>query len=128
MTQRILFGVICLIGSLMFSVAAETPVTLFPESAPETTDPIPDTKDKGHRTAPRPVVCIIDTKAHTMTSASDKVNNADTFEIWDADGLACLQVFDNKETFIGALASSSSQTVVIKLRGDGYTLTGHIDL
>ncbi|PWB12534.1 hypothetical protein [Paramuribaculum intestinale] len=63
-----------------------------------------------------------------MTSASDKVNNADTFEIWDADGLACLQVFDNKETFIGALASSSSQTVVIKLRGDGYTLTGHIDL
>ncbi|ROT17239.1 hypothetical protein EEL50_01480 [Muribaculaceae bacterium Isolate-105 (HZI)] len=82
MTQRILFGVICLLGSLMFSVAAETPVTLFPESAPETTDPIPDTKDKGHRTAPRPVVCIIDMDKKTNKACPLNVTNLADY-LWE---------------------------------------------
>ena len=128
MIQRIIIGVICLLGSLAFSVAAETPVTLFPEPESENTVPLPDRKDKGHRTPPRPISCIIDTDARTITSASDKVNNADTFEIWDADGQACLQVFGSKEDSLDALAASSGQAVVIKLRGDGYTLAGYLVL
>ena len=128
MIQRIIIGVICLLGSLAFSVAAETPVTLFPEPEPENTDPIPDPKDKGHRTPPRQISCIIDTDARTIKSTSEKVTNADTFEIWDADGQSCLQVFGSKEEFLDALAASSDQAVVIKLRGDGYALAGYLVL
>lgn len=64
----------------------------------------------------------------TITSDSEKVNGADTFEIWDADGQACLQVFGSKEEFLDALAASSGQAVVIKLRGDGYALAGYLVL
>ena len=49
-------------------------------------------------------------------------------ETWDADGQACLQVFGSKEEFLDALAASSGQAVVIKLRGDGYSLKGYITL
>ena len=41
---------------------------------------------------------------------------------------ACLQVFGSKEEFLDALAASSGQAVVIKLRGDGYSLKGYITL
>ena len=117
---------ICLIGFVGLTAVADTPVNLFPE--PTDSEPIPDLKDKGHRTPPCPIICVIDIEARTITSDSEKVNGADTFEIWDADGQACLQVFGSKEEFLDALAASSGQAVVIKLRGDGYSLKGYITL
>ena len=117
---------ICLIGFVGLTAVADTPVTLFPE--PTDSEPIPDLKDKGRRTPPCPIICVIDTEARTITSDSEKVNGADTFEIWDAEGQACLQVFGSKEEFLDALAASSGQVVVIKLRGDGYALAGSITL
>ena len=110
------------------AMAETTPVVLTP-SDPDS-DSLPEVKENGYgrRTPPRRVMCYVDIKARTITSDSDKVNGADTFEIWDADGQACLQVFGSKEEFLDALAASSGQAVVIKLRGDGYTLAGYLVL
>lgn len=110
------------------AMAETTPVVLTP-SDPDS-DSLPEVKENGYgrRTPPRRVMCYVDIKARTITSDSDKVNGADTFEIWDADGQACLQVFGSKEEFLDALAASSGQAVVIKLRGDGYSLKGYITL
>ena len=110
------------------AMAETTPVVLTP-SDPDS-DSLPEVKENGYgrRTPPRRVMCYVDIKARTITSDSDKVNGADTFEIWDADGQACLQVFGSKEDFLDALAASSGQAVVIKLRGDGYTLAGYLVL
>ena len=110
------------------AMAETTPVVLTP-SDPDS-DSLPEVKENGYgrRTPPRRVMCYVDIKARTITSDSDKVNGADTFEIWDADGQACLQEFGSKEEFLDALAASSGQAVVIKLRGDGYTLAGYLVL
>lgn len=110
------------------AMAETTPVVLTP-SDPDS-DSLPEVKENGYgrRTPPRRVMCYVDIKARTITSDSDKVNGADTFEIWDADGQACLQEFGSKEEFLDALAASSGQAVVIKLRGDGYSLKGYITL
>ena len=110
------------------AMAETTPVVLTP-SDPDS-DSLPEVKENGYgrRTPPRRVMCYVDIEARTITSDSDKVNGADTFEIWDADGQACLQVFGSKEEFLDALAASSGQAVVIKLRGDGYTLAGYLVL
>ena len=110
------------------AMAETTPVVLTP-SDPDS-DSLPEVKENGYgrRTPPRRVMCYVDIEARTITSDSDKVNGADTFEIWDADGQACLQVFGSKEDFLDALAASSGQAVVIKLRGDGYTLAGYLVL
>ena len=110
------------------AMAETTPVVLTP-SDPDS-DSLPEVKENGYgrRTPPRRVMCYVDIEARTITSDSDKVNGADTFEIWDADGQACLQEFGSKEEFLDALAASSGQAVVIKLRGDGYSLKGYITL
>lgn len=110
------------------AMAETTPVVLTP-SDPDS-DSLPEVKENGYgrRTPPRRVMCYVDIEERTITSDSDKVNGADTFEIWDADGQACLQVFGSREEFLDALAASSGQAVVIKLRGDSYSLKGYITL
>lgn len=112
--------------SPLFEAIADT-VVLNPDNDYTYEPPIVD-PDRGKRMPPAPVYCDINLMARTITSDSEKVNGADTFEIWDADGQACLQAFGSREEFLDALAASSGQAVVIKLRGDGYSLKGYITL
>ena len=116
---------------IITSLATLSFITANAVEVPLTNDTDSSYDDHGYlhnpkRSRPLTVFCDIDIEARTITSDSEKVNGADTFEIWDADGQACLQVFGSKEEFLDALAASSGQAVVIKLRGDGYSLKGYI--
>lgn len=121
-TKQLLIGAIAILAPLFEISAGE--VVFLPDNGEPVDPPVVD-PDRGQRMPPKPIFCDIDIEAHTITSDSEKVNGADTFEIWDADGQACLQVFGSKEEFLDALAASSG-AVVIKLRGDGYSLKGYI--
>lgn len=123
--KRILGWTMCIIiGLLTFTTSAQTPITLHP--TPEGVDPV-DLKDKGTRMPPAPIMVVVDVEAGTVSGTSPLLDGIVRYEIWEADGSLCIADADNAAAAFRAVDDRHG-TYMLRLRGNGYTLTGYIDL
>lgn len=123
--KRFLFILVaCLSGVL--TLMAETPVDLteIPE-VPEDSDPI-EKEDRGRRTAPAPVRCLIDFSALTVTGSSPKLASIVEYQLWSADGSMCLVAAATDNQFVTALLSQLPGEYLIILKGASYSLRGYL--
>ncbi len=86
-----------------------------------------DLPNHGIRMPPAPIMVVVDVEAGTLTGASPLLDGIVRYEIWDADGNLCIASASDAATALKAI-NDCHGTYLLRLRGDGYTLTGYIDL
>ncbi len=94
---------------------------------PTTVDPSNETTERGHRMPPAPVMAVVDIEAGTVSGTSPLLDGIVSYQIWEADGSLCIADASDPATAFRAVDGLHG-TYMLRMRGDGYTLTGHIDL
>ncbi len=120
-----------LINTVFLIIAAWNPQLTFAED-PETKDMFEDDNKKddhnrGQRIPPAPVICIIDYDAGEIVSESPLVREASDFQLWDLDNTICLFSSHESKIVVGFLQDHRGESMLLKITGDDYTLTGYIN-
>ena len=76
---------------------------------------------------PAPVMAVVDMEAGTVSGTSPLLDGIVSYQIWEADGSLCIADASDIATAFKAVDGLHG-TYMLRMRGDGYTLTGHIDL
>lgn len=123
--KRIIFTLISAVISLC-PILAQTPTPLG-YSEDQDVNNQKDWPERGHRMPPAPIMVVVDVEAGTLTGASPLLDGIVKYQIWEADGSLCIADADNAAAALRAVDGRHG-TYMLRLRGDGYTLTGYIDL
>ncbi|MBD5345675.1 MAG: hypothetical protein HDR92_00900 [Bacteroides sp.] len=114
----------CLCGFL--SLLADTPVDL--TEIPDISEDYgpEDSNNRGRRTAPAPVQCLIDFTALTITGSSPKLTSVVEYQLWSVDSSVCLVTAATDNLFVTALLSQLPGEYLIILKGESYSLRGYL--
>ncbi len=125
--KRIILIIIASLAGFI-TLMADTPVDLteIPD-VPEDTEPV-DPKNRGRRTSPAPIRCLIDFEALTLTSQSPKLASITEYQLWSSDGLICLAVVASDHQFVATLLSQLPGEYLMILKGPSYSLCGYVVL
>lgn len=123
--KRIIVTLISAVISLC-PILAQTPTPLG-YSEDQDVNNQKDWPERGHRMPPAPIMVVVDVEAGTITGASPLLDGIVRYEIWDADGNLCIASASDAATALKAI-NGCHGTYLLRLRGDGYTLAGHLVL
>lgn len=115
---------------LLFAILS--PIEVFSQIVPVTpeygdNENTKDLPDRGIRMPPAPIMVVVDVEAGTVSGTSPLLDGIVRYQIWEADGSLCIADASDPATAFKAVDGLHG-TYMLRMRGDGYTLTGHIDL
>lgn len=125
--KSILLNLILIIGILCpcnINASCDDTV-MFPVTLEPCDDSPDDLPDRGLRSSPIPVVCVIDfSRSSVIVGQSDEII---AYEIWSADQAACLFVSDDEAFFVETLSGFKGE-YCIRLLSESHCYKGLINL
>lgn len=94
----------------MATLAAENEVTIILDQAAEEDDEPDYNEGRGLRSAPAPIICVIDFAQRSVNvGIADEITS---YEIWSDDQSVCLSASDDDASFVEALAELQGEYCV----------------
>lgn len=125
--KHILLTLLIILAGATTLVQAQTQTSGFDYTTDEETDKPTTEPNRGHRMPPAPVMAVVDMEAGTVSGTSPLLDGIVSYQIWEANGSLCIADASDIATAFKAVDGLHG-TYMLRMRGDGYTLTGHIDL